>query len=81
MVWLNSGKFIDWSQKEKITIFPFSWLSETDCLNVVKHLGATLVFQHCASKTYPEVGFCSCLCQWYPRFYSFMYTNSKRKCS
>ncbi|XP_030942160.1 glycine cleavage system H protein 2, mitochondrial-like isoform X1 [Quercus lobata] len=65
----------EWNRREKITIFSFSWLTETECLNIVDHLrlGATLEFQYSASQfelpfaflkvVIPDVLFVYCTCK------------------
>ena len=48
----STNKVIDWNRREMITIFSFSWLTETECLKIGNHLrlGATLEFQYNASQ-------------------------------
>ena len=71
----STSKVIDWSRRERITIFSFSWLTETECLNIGNHLrqGATLEFQYNASQfelafaffkdVIPDVLFAYCTCK------------------
>ena len=52
--WGGSGstsKFIDWNWREKITIFSFSLLTETECLYIANHLEAALEFQYTANQS------------------------------
>ena len=81
----STSKVIDWSRRERITIFSFSWLTETECLNIGNHLrqGATLEFQYNASQfelafaffkdVIPDVLFvyCTCKCSCLFLIYSF----------
>ena len=71
----STNKVIDWNRREMITVFSFSWLTETECLNVGNHLrlGATLEFQYNASQfelafafvkdVIPDVLFVYCTCK------------------
>ena len=47
----STSKFIDWNWREKITIFSFSLLTETECLYIANHLEATLEFQYTANQS------------------------------
>ena len=47
----STSKFIDWNWREKITIFSFSLLTETECLYIANHLEATLEFQYIANQS------------------------------
>ena len=71
----STNKVIDWNRREMITIFSFSWLTETECLKIGNHLrlGATLEFQYNASQfelafafvkdVIPDVLFVYCTCK------------------
>ena len=71
----SKNKVIDWNRREMITVFSFSWLTETECLNIGNHLrqGATLEFQYNASQfelafaffkdVIPDVLFVYCTCK------------------
>ena len=46
-----TSKLIHWIRREKITIFSFSLLTETECLYIANHLEATLEFQYIANQS------------------------------